>query len=72
MLYSHDIDGALDTKAKGGLSQVSLDRELGRARPALDKIRKWRDDVTLPLLKLPARRDDLEALKPHADRFAKF
>ena len=26
----------------------------------------------MPLLKLPARRDDLEALKPHAERFAKF
>ena len=26
----------------------------------------------MPLLKLPARRDDLAALKPHAERFAKF
>lgn len=72
MLYSHDIDGALDTKVKDGLSPAGLDRELERARPALDKIRKWRADGTLPLLKLPARRDDLEALKPHAERFAKF
>jgi len=72
MLYSHDIDSALDGKVTGGLSQTVLDRELERARPALDKIRRWREDGTLPLLKLPARRDDLEALKPHAERFAKF
>jgi len=72
MLYSHDIDGALDTKTKDGLPQATLERELERARPALDKIRKWRADGTLPLLKLPARRDDLEALKPHAERFARF
>src|SRR6185503_10875004 len=56
----------------GGLPRASLDRELERARPALDKIRKWRADGTLPLLKLPAQRDDLAALKPHAERFAKF
>jgi len=72
MFYSHLIDDALETKVKGGLSQAALERELQRAIPALDKIRRWRDDGTLPLLKLPARRDDLEALKPHAERFAKF
>src|SRR5580765_7559991 len=72
MFYSHIIDEALETKVKGGLSQVALDRELQRAIPALDKIRRWREDGTLPLLKLPARRDDLEALKPHAERFARF
>jgi glucose-6-phosphate isomerase len=72
MFYSHDIDGALDSTVKGGLSRASLDHALERARPALDKIRKWRSDGTLPLLKLPARRDDLEMLKAHAERFAKF
>jgi glucose-6-phosphate isomerase len=72
MFYSHDIDGALDSTVKGGLSRASLDRGLERARPALDKIRKWRSDGTLPLLKLPTRRDDLEMLKAHAERFARF
>jgi len=72
MFYSHDIDGALDSAVKGGLSPAALDRELERARPALDKIRSWREHGTLPLLRLPARRDDLEALEPHAERFAKF
>jgi glucose-6-phosphate isomerase len=65
MLYSQNIDDTI-------LPKASLDRELARATPALDKIRKWKDEGTLPLLKLPARRDDLEALKPHAERFAKF
>jgi len=65
MLYSQNIDDTI-------LPQASLDKELARTTPALDKIRKWKDDGTLPLLKLPARRDDLEALKPHAERFAKF
>ncbi len=65
MLYSQNIDDTI-------LPKASLDRELVRATPALDKIRKWKDEGTLPLLKLPARRDDLAALKPHAERFAKF
>jgi len=72
MFYSHSIDDTLEGKVKGGLSQGVLDRELQRATPALDKIRRWREDGTLPLLKLPARRDDLVALKPHAERFARF
>jgi glucose-6-phosphate isomerase len=73
MLYSHVIDDTLEERiGKDGLPQAVLERELERARPALDKMRRWRDDGTLPLLKLPARRDDLEMLKPHADRFAKF
>ncbi len=65
MLYSQNIDDTV-------LPKASLDRELARTTPALDNIRKWKDDGTLPLLRLPARRDDLEALKPHAERFAKF
>jgi glucose-6-phosphate isomerase len=72
MFYSHDIESALDGRVKGGLSPAVLERELERAWPALDKIRRWRSDGTLPILKLPARRDDLEALKPYAERFARF
>lgn len=65
MFYSQSIDDAL-------LPKAARDKELARAVPALDKFRKWKDDGTLPLLKLPARRDDLEALRPHAERFAGF
>jgi glucose-6-phosphate isomerase len=73
MLYSQVIDNALeDAVGKAGLSRASLEHELNRAAGALDKIRQWKKDGTLPLLSLPARRDDLAALKPHAERFAKF
>ncbi|HTR84244.1 MAG TPA: glucose-6-phosphate isomerase [Reyranella sp.] len=73
MLYTQVIDDALESRiGRKGLPQAAFDAELKRAVPALDKIRNWKDDGTLPLLKLPARRDDLEMLKPHAERFAKF
>ena len=73
MHYTQVIDDALDTSVGAkGLSRASLDRELVKLRPALDRLRAWRADGTLPLLDLPARRDDLAALRPHADRFAKF
>jgi glucose-6-phosphate isomerase len=65
MLYSQNIDDTV-------LPKASLDKELARTTPVLDRLRKWRDDGTLPLLKLPARRDDLDALKPHVERFSKF
>jgi glucose-6-phosphate isomerase len=73
MFYSHSIDDALDTSVGAkGLSRASLDRAMAELGPALDKIRHWHDSNELPLLKLPARRDDLAALRPHAGRFAGF
>ncbi|TAJ36308.1 MAG: glucose-6-phosphate isomerase [Reyranella sp.] len=71
--YRQSIDDALEGSIGGkGLSQKSLDAAMAELRPALDKIRHWHASNELPLLKLPARRDDLAALKVHADRFAKF
>jgi glucose-6-phosphate isomerase len=71
--YRQSIDDALEGSVGGkGLSQKSLDAAMAELRPALDKIRHWHASNELPLLKLPARRDDLAALKVHADRFAKF
>jgi glucose-6-phosphate isomerase len=73
MYYRHAIDDALDSSVGAkGLSRTSLDKAMAELRPALDKIRHWHASDELPLLKLPARRDDLAALKPHAERFAKF
>ena len=73
MFYRQAIDDALDTSVSAkGLSRASLDKAMAELRPALDKIRHWHASDELPLLKLPARRDDLAALKPHAERFAKF
>ena len=51
MLYSKVIDDALeDAVGKAGLSHASLARELDRAAVALDNIRRWKEDGTLPLL----------------------
>lgn len=73
MFYRQTIDDALDSSVGAkGLSRASLDRAMAELRPALDKIRHWHASDELPLLKLPARHDDLAALKPHAERFAKF
>ena len=73
MHYSQDIDGVLDSAVgQHGLSRASLDRNMAGLMPALDRIRHWHDSNELPLLKLPARRDDLAMLKPHAERFAEF
>lgn len=73
MYYTHAIDDALeDSIGKHGLARASLDRAMAELRPALDKIRHWHDSNELPLLRLPARRDDLEALRPHAERFSRF
>lgn len=71
--YRHSIDDALDTSVgAGGLSRASLDHAMAELRPALDRIRHWHDSNELPLLRLPARRDDLAALEVHASRFATF
>jgi glucose-6-phosphate isomerase len=73
MFYRQAIDDALDTSVGArGLSRTSLDRAMAELQPALDRIRHWHASDELPLLKLPARRDDLAALEPHAERFAKF
>jgi len=71
--YRQSIDDALDTSVGDrGLSRASLDRAMAELRPALDKIRHWHDSNELPVLRLPARRDDLAALEAHAARFAGF
>lgn len=71
--YRHSIEDALERSiGDKGLPQKSLDEAMAELRSALDRIRHWHDSDELPLLKLPARRDDLAALKAHADRFARF
>lgn len=71
--YRQSIDDALDTSVGArGLTRRALDRAMVELRPALDKVRRWHDKNELPMFRLPKRRDDLEALRPHAERFAKF
>ncbi len=73
MYYTQVIDNALEEGVgKGGLPRAVLARELARANGALDRIRGWKADGTLPLLSLPGRLDDIAALRPHVQRFSAF
>lgn len=72
MTYRQDIAGCLADNCKAGVTSAELDDTLRRAVPALPKLTKMQHDGSLPLLRLPARRDDLAQIKPLAAEFAKF
>ena len=73
MTYTQVIDNVLEEGVgRNGLPRAAFERELARAVPALDRIRRWKEDGTLPLLSLPGRLDDIAALRPHVQRFAAF
>jgi len=73
MVYTQVIDNVLEEGVgKHGLPRAVFERELAKAAPALDKIRGWKADGTLPLLSLPGRLDDIAALRPHVQRFSAF
>ncbi len=63
MDYRQDISGCLEAAAAGGLRPADLAAMLERAAPALAALRRRHDDGSLPLLRLPKRRDDLTALR---------
>ena len=72
--FSHDIESCFaETVGEGGLPRARFEALLSECRPVLETIRAWRDDGSLPLLRLPARRDDVAALEPvaarHRERF---
>ena len=80
MLYRQDIDGCLaETPGpdgfgagrlrSGGLGNGALAEALAQAGAGLAKLRAWHDDGSLPLLHLPARRDDLPACRDLAAAF---
>jgi glucose-6-phosphate isomerase len=69
MLYEHDIDGCLSARiGEHGLPEERLAATVAEAAPALDELRRHRDDGSLPLLRLPAARGDLRELRAFADR----
>lgn len=72
MTYRQDITGCLAESCQHGLTAAELDDALRRAAPALPALVKRRDDGSLPLLRLPTRRDDIARLKPLAAAFARF
>jgi glucose-6-phosphate isomerase len=74
-LYDHDVAGCrAESVGAHGLTGAELAAALARAGPSLETLRRRHGDGSLPLLRLPARRDDLEALAALAgefrDRFA--
>ena len=80
MLYRQDIDGCLAETLgpdgfgagrlrSGGLGNGALAEALAQAGAGLAKLRAWHDDGSLPLLHLPARRDDLPACRDLAAAF---
>jgi glucose-6-phosphate isomerase len=72
MLYRQDISGVLaETIGERGVKPRQLDETLARADAALDRLRQWHREGSLPLLRLPERRDDLESCGTAAAALAK-
>ena len=59
MMYSHDISSCLSGDGSLGVTEQLFDAALEKTSAAMDQIRTWHGDGTLPLLRLPERRDDL-------------
>lgn len=73
MAFVQDISHCMaDRVGAAGLSEAELGAEIGRAEPALLRLRKQYEDGSLPLLHLPARRDDLTAARAAARQLAGF
>ena len=70
MVYTHDIEGCLTaTLGADGLAEDVLQSIQVECGPVLDWLRARHEDGALPLLRLPAQRDDLAALEQVADAF---
>ena len=70
MSYTHIIDDCLaGSIGAAGLNDSALAAFLSETEGALAQIRDWHRDGGLPLLALPAARDDLAVLGPVAARY---
>jgi len=70
MFYSQSIDQCFADKIGGkGLSRQAYAQTLAQTAPALDRLRQWQKDGSLPLLRLPHARADLAEPQRHAERF---
>jgi glucose-6-phosphate isomerase len=74
MPYDHRITACFaEALGARGLARVRFDTLLGETAHALERLRAWHAEGSLPLLRLPAARDDLAALAPvvkdHRARF---
>ncbi len=69
--FRHVVDACLaDAVGPLGLDRADLERGIAAAAPALDRLRAARADGSLPLLRLPAARDDLGSLRAAAEDLA--
>ncbi len=67
--YTQNIDGCLaDRIGPAGVEATVLNALIAETAPALNTIRAAHDQNILPLLRLPARRDDLESIEGVAAR----
>lgn len=74
MYYTQDIAGCLSGRiGAAGPRESELARRVALAAPALAALRQWHKEDSLPLLRLPAREDDLPELEAiAADYRARF
>lgn len=70
MPYQQSIDNCLAAAiGDQGLHEAELSVALEEAELGLVQLRAWREAGSLPLLDLPGRRDDLDALQPVIERY---
>ena len=70
--YTQIIDECFAEKIGGkGLARPAYEKMLARSAPSIEKLRQWQKDGTLPLLRLPARSDDLSEMQKVAADFRK-
>lgn len=70
MHYQHLIETAFADRIQGkGVSARAYESALAETAPALDRLRRWHGEGSLPLLRLPEARDDLAALRPIAEKW---
>jgi glucose-6-phosphate isomerase len=68
-MLRQSIDSArAETIGRNGVSAAALDDALGRSEGALDWLRKAHAEAALPLLRLPAKTGDLDAIEQAAAR----
>lgn len=71
MRFKQDVEACLESRIGGlGLSDDTLMDSLSRTADARAVLRAWAADGSLPLLRLPAARDDLRAATELAERYA--
>jgi glucose-6-phosphate isomerase len=71
MPVTQSIDGAREKNVgPHGVADGALDAMLKRAQGALDDLRRRHADGSLPLLRLPAKQDDLAAIRAAAQKLS--